>query len=216
MLGDDPHHERAGELRDDGARRLGDAACDQRPGSRKQKSGDQASEQRQRNGWHELVHLHVLGGDQADRDAVDQQRAGVVEQAFAFENLLDAVRQIDLAQDRGGRRSVGRRDDGAERDRNRPWHVRAKPVRDDGDGAGRHPDRDQNERRYRQPVVSEVAQRGIESRIQQHRRHEQRQRQFRLQRPRRSAGHKGQQHAADREKCRIGYLEPPRQRRQQH
>jgi monovalent cation/hydrogen antiporter len=33
---------------------------------------------------------------------------------------------------------------------------------------------------------------------------------------RRSPGHKGQQHAADREKCRIGYLEPPRQRGQQH
>ena len=141
-------------------------------------------------GRHELVHLHVLGGNQADRDAVDQECAGIVEQAFALEDLLDAVRQVDLAQDRGGRRGVGRCHDGAERDRDRPWHVRAKPVRDDSDGGGRDPDRDQHQRRDRQPVVPEVAQRGIESRIQQHRRHEQRQRQLRLQHPRRTPGTK--------------------------
>jgi hypothetical protein len=150
-------------------------------------------------GRHELAHLHVLGGNQADRDAVDQQCAGIVEQAFALEDLLDAVGQVDLAQDRGGRRGVGRRHDGAERDRDRPWHVRAKPVRDDCDGGGRDPDRDQHQRRDRQPVVAKVAQRGVESRIQQHRRHEQRQCQLRLQRPRRTAWHEGQQHAADRE-----------------
>ena len=80
----------------------------------------------------------------------------------------------------------------------------------------RDPDRDQHQCRDRQPVVPEVPQRGIESRIQQHRRHEQRQRQFRLQRPRWSPGHKRQQHAADREKCWIGHLEPPRQRGKQH
>ena len=216
MLGDDPHHERAGELRDDCARRLGDAARDLRPGPREQEAGNEASEQRQRNGRHELVHLHVLGGNQADRDAVDQQCAGIVEQAFALEDLLDAVRQVDLAQDRGGRRGVGRCHDGAERDRDRPWHVRAQPVRDHSDGGGRDPDRDQHQCRDRQPVVAKVAQRGIESGIQQHRRHEQRQRQIRLQRPRRTRRHEGQQHAADRKKCRIGHLEPPRQRGQQH
>jgi hypothetical protein len=63
---------------------------------------------------------------------------------------------------------------------------------------------------------SQVAQRGVEGGIQQDRRHEQRQRQIGLQRPGRAGWHKGQQHAADGEKGRVGHLDPPGQRRQQH
>ena len=71
----------------------------------------------------------MLDHGRADRDAIDQERAGVVEQAFAFEDLQDPVRQVDLAEDGGRRRRVGRRDDGAERDRGGPGHVRQQPVR---------------------------------------------------------------------------------------
>src|SRR5713226_7432145 len=66
------------------------------------------------------------------------------------------------------------------------------------------------------PVVAEVAQRGVEGGIQQHRRDEQRQRQIGLQRPGRAGWYEGQQQAADGEKGRVGHLDPPGQRRQQH
>jgi hypothetical protein len=81
---------------------------------------------------------------------------------------------------------------------------------------GGEADRDEDQRRDRQPVVAEIAQRGIECRIQQYRRDEQRQRQIRFQRPRRARWYERQQHAADRKKRRVGHLQPPRQRGQRH
>ncbi len=62
--------------------------------------------------------------DGADRQAVDQQGAGVVEEAFAFEDHQQPVRRPQLLEHGGGGRSVGRRDDGAERDGRRPRQVR--------------------------------------------------------------------------------------------
>ena len=44
--------------------------------------------------------------------------------------------QVELAQHRGGGGGIGRRDDGAERDRGGPGHVRHEPVRDDTATAG--------------------------------------------------------------------------------
>ena len=81
----------------------------------------------------------------------------------------------------------GRRHDGAERDRGGPWHARNQPVREHRDRCGGEADRDEHQRRDRKPVVTKIAQRGVVRGIEQHRGDEQRQRQIRLQRPRRAA-----------------------------
>jgi hypothetical protein len=125
----------------------------------------------------------VLDRGGSDGDAIDQQRAGVVEQALAFEDLENTIGQIDLAQDRRRRRRVGRRHDGAKRDRRRPRHVRQQPVDQHRYRGGGETYRDEYQRRDRQPVVAEVAHRGVECGVQQDRGHEQRQRQIGLQRP---------------------------------
>ena len=64
-----------------------------------------------------------------DRDPIDEQGAGVVEQALALQDLQQPVGQLDLAHHGGGRRRVGRRDDRAEGDGDGPGHVRHQPVR---------------------------------------------------------------------------------------
>src|SRR6185437_9233096 len=51
------------------------------------------------------------------RAAVDQQRGGIVEQAFALQDSPDALRQLELLEHRGSRGRVGRRDDRTKRDR---------------------------------------------------------------------------------------------------
>jgi len=48
-----------------------------------------------------------------DCKPVDEQRGGVVQQAFAFEDLQQPVRQLYLSHHRGGRGCVGRRNDRA-------------------------------------------------------------------------------------------------------
>ena len=110
--------------------------------------------------------------------AIDQQRAGVVQQALAFENRQDALRRLQRPQHRGGRRGIGRRDDGAERDRRRPRQLGHEHARDDGDGGRREAHRDDDEAGDRRPVVAEVARRGVVGRVEQDRRDEQRQRQL--------------------------------------
>ncbi len=81
----------------------------------------------------------------ADRDAIDQKRAGVVEQAFAFEDLEDPVGQLDLAENGRCGGCVWRRHDGAERDRGCPWHVRYQPVNQHRHRAGGQADRDEDQ-----------------------------------------------------------------------
>ena len=98
MLGDDPDHEGGGELHDDGARRIlhaargqwHDALASRSPASRLPTSPSAIV-------GATLAPCQRASSDGADRDPVDQQRAGVVEQALAFEDLQQAIRQLDLA-----------------------------------------------------------------------------------------------------------------------
>ena len=161
-------------------------------------------------------HSKCVGRRGADRDPVDQERAGVVEQAFAFEDFQDPIGQLDLPQNGRRRRGVRRRDDGAERDRGRPRHVRHQPADQERHRGGGQADRDKHQGGDRQPIVAKVAQRGVEGGIEQHRRYEQRQREVRLQRPGRPERHEGQQHAAKCKECRIGHLGAAGRGRQQH
>ena len=60
------------------------------------------------------------GGDRHHREAIQDQRGGVVGEALAFEDHQDAARQPELAGDRQRRHHVGRRDDGAEQEADAP------------------------------------------------------------------------------------------------
>ena len=75
----------------------------------------------------------AAGGHRADRQAIDQQRAGVIQQAFAFEDGQDALGRVERAQHRGGRNSIGRGDDGAKRDGRAPGQARQQRMRDSRD-----------------------------------------------------------------------------------
>ena len=66
----------------------------------------------------------VRGGG-ANREAVDQERTRVVQQALAFEDRQDAMRRAQLTEHGGRGHGIRRRDDGAERNRRAP---RASPA----------------------------------------------------------------------------------------
>ena len=61
------------------------------------------------------------GRDRDDREAVEDQRGGVVGEAFAFEHHQEPPRQAEPPRDGERRHHVGRRDDGAEQEADRPW-----------------------------------------------------------------------------------------------
>ena len=54
------------------------------------------------------------GADRGDGKAIEDQRGGVVGEAFAFEHDDQPARQAEPADDGERRDRVGRRDDGAE------------------------------------------------------------------------------------------------------
>ena len=154
------------------------------------------------------------GDHRADREPVDQQRARVVEEALAFEDDEQPVRRPELLEHRGGGRRVGRRDDGAERDRGRPRHVGHEHPRHDGDDDDRERDGTEGEARDRAPVRAQVARRGVEGGVDQHRRDEQRERQLGIEHEGRHAGEERQRGAGEGHQRRVGRADPPRQRGQ--
>lgn len=74
----------------------------------------------------------------------------IVEQTFAFEHGQDPLRRSQLAKHGGGGDSVGWRDDGAERDRRRPWHRGDEHVNDERNCGRRKPHGGQHNRRDEQ------------------------------------------------------------------
>ena len=134
----------------------------------------------------------------ADREAVDEQRARVVEEALAFEDHEQPVRRAKLLEHRRRRRGVGRRDDRAERDRGRPRHVGHQHPRDDRDDDDRERDRAERQARDRAPVRAQVARRGVERGVEQHGRDEQRERELGIEHQRRHAGDQRQRGAGER------------------
>jgi len=89
-------------------------------------------------------------------------------------------------------------------------------VHQPGHGGDRDTDRHEHQRHHRDPVFLEIPQRGVEGRIEQGRRHEQGQRQVRIQVERRRVRDKGQRGAAEREQRGVGELEVARAGREQH
>ena len=62
----------------------------------------------------------AAGTDRDDREAVEDQRGGIVGEAFAFQHQQEPARQPQPARDRERRDRVGRRYDRAEQEADRP------------------------------------------------------------------------------------------------
>ena len=151
----------------------------------------------------------------ADREAVDQQGAGVVEEAFAFQHDDDAVRQLQLPQDGGRRRCVRRGHDRAQRDRRGPAEAGHQRVRDEGDRGYGECHRAEREARDRHDVLAQIAGRGVVRGVEEGRRDEQRQGELRVERDLGHAGYQGQRGAGQRQQRRVGHAEPAGPQREQ-
>src|SRR4029077_5335473 len=177
-LGDEPDREGADELQDGTARRVVDPGRrgERQRGkniTRNQTAGRRQQDERPVARQRERAHRH------GDRGAVDQQRGGIVEQAFALEDGADALRQPELLEHRGGGGGVGRRDDRTERDRGGDRKPGEAPADKRDRGRGEH-DRKHRQRDDGQSVAPQLLGRRIERGVEQRRGNEQRQREVRL------------------------------------
>ena len=118
----------------------------------------------------------AVGRDGSNGEAVDQECTGVIQQAFAFEDGQNAMGRSQLAEHGSCRYGVGQSDDRAQRNRRCPWHRRYEHVGDDGDSGGRESDREYDQAGDRRPIVPEISERRVVSRIEQHGCDEERQR----------------------------------------
>ena len=140
----------------------------------------------------------------ADGEAVDQERARIVEEALALEDHEQSMRRTELLEHGGRGRRVRGCDDRAERDRDSPGHVgheQAGHDRDDDDGQRDGADGEAGDR---PPVRSEVARRRIERGVQQHGRDEEGERELGVQDERRRARNERQACAGERHHRRVG------------
>ena len=152
----------------------------------------------------------AVGRDGSDGEAIDQQRAGVIQQALAFEDGQDAMRRSQLTQHGGCGRGVGWRDDGAERNRRRPWHGGHQRARHHGDGDGREAHGKDDQTGDRCPVVPEVSRRRVVGRVEQDGRDEERQGELGQDGERRRAWNEREDRAAERQKHGIGCADAAR------
>ena len=109
-------------------------------------------------------------------------------------------------------RGVGRRHDGAERDRGGPGNAGHEPARDQRHGRHGEPDRHQREAGDRAPVAPQVARRGVEGGVEQDRRHEQRERELGVERDLGQVRQQRQRRAGQRQQRGVGGVHPARQR----
>ena len=216
MLGQDPDAERGDELQDDRAGHVLDAM--QHPereraqhGTDDDAAGDCEQERRGDRANREATHC-----DRADRQPVDQERAGVVQQALAFEDRQDPAGRAQMPEHGGGRGGVGRRDDGAQHDRRRPRQFRHQCPSDDGDGGRREPNGEDDQAGHGEPVVAEVAGRRVVGSVEQDRRDEEGERQLGADGELRRARHEGEDGPAQREEDGIRRTDPARRGREQH
>jgi hypothetical protein len=213
-FGEQPDAERAAELHDHRRGDVFDVPVDVEDDARERESENDAADR------HDQQHRdHAPAGEKpdryrADRQPIDQQRARVVEEALPFQDHEQAMRRPELLQHRRRRRGIRRGDDRTERDRGRPRHLGDERTHDHGHNRDRQHDRAESQARHRTPVRAEIARRGVECGVEQHRRHEQRQRELRIEHQRRYARDERERRASHRHQRRIRRSHVPRQRRQ--
>ena len=99
--------------------------------------------------------------DHFDAELKGEQAGGVVEEAFAFEQVDDALGHADAAGDGGCGHGVGGGDDGAEEEAELPVEAGEPPPGGEGDTDGGEEDEEDGEAGDGGDVVSEFAPRGL-------------------------------------------------------
>ncbi len=142
-------------------------------------------------------------------EAIEDQRGGVVGEAFAFQHDENPARHAELAGDRQRRHHVGRCDDGPQQEADAPGQADQvmRGGRDRAGGEDHAADRQQDDR---SEVGSEFAPtHGDAGRIDQRRQHHQ-QHQFGRQLQRRHSRHEGQRDAGEQQQDGGRDVESPR------
>ena len=186
------------------------------PGGRDRGADRDAAE-----GEHEEVADRLAGAERADQgrgdgEAEQDQAGGVVEQAFALQQRLQAAGQAHPLQHGAGRDRVGRRDDRAEREAGGKGEGRDQPLRhrrDDKSGEHHRPDR---QRQDAGQVAAEAAEGGVIGPVEQQGRQEQDKDQLGIERDGGKTRHEGQRPAADQQRGRRRQVHPRRQQMQCH
>ena len=145
----------------------------------------------------------TVRGNGSKGEAVDQECSGIIQQALTFKNRENAMRRAQRAEHCRGRYRVGRGDDRAKRNCRWPWHRWYERAGDGGNRGGRESDRKYDQTGHRHPIVPQISERRVVSRIEQNGRDEERQRKRGRDAEGRHAWKKRQQCAAEREEYRI-------------
>ena len=179
VLGENPHAERADELQDDRRRHVLHPVHEFQGDPAECRADDDAADDRQQEHRGHGGDREAVGQGRAHGQPVDEKRARVVQQALAFEDGQEAMRRAQRTQHRRGGDRVRGRHDRPENDCGGP-----RQTRNEGAGHDRHGDRrerhgEHHQPGHRQPVVLEIPERSVEGRVEQHWRHEERQRQLR-------------------------------------
>ena len=179
------------------------------------RAGEQAPGDRQAERRRHGAKREPAGDHRADRQPVNEQGTGVVEEALAFEDRHEPLRRLERAQHGGRRGRVRRRDDGAEGNGGGPLEPGNHRAGNTGDGERGQADADDDQPRDRPPVVSQIPQRRVVGGVQQHRRDEQRQREVGIDREHRHAGDERQHGATGGEEGGVRRADAPCQRSEQ-
>jgi hypothetical protein len=217
-LGENPHRERGDELKNDGGGHVLDAGQQPQRDPAERRTGDDTADHREEKCGRDGGGGEAAGRDGTDGEPVNEQRARVIQQALAFEDRKDAVRRTQVSKDGGCGDGIRRCDDRTEDDRRRPWHFRDEGPRHNRDGNCCQPNRDNHQACHRRPVVSEIAERGVKSGIEQHGGDEEGEREFGRQRERerRADWQEGEQRTAKRQKDGISGSRASRRCRQKY
>ena len=177
---------------------------------------NQAAGHRQQERWRNRSDRKAVGSHGTNREPIDQERAGIIQQALAFEDGQDPMRRSHLAEHGRCRCGVRWCDDGAECKRRSPRHRRNQRARDHGDRDRRQGDGKDNQAGDRSPVVPEISRRGVVCRIEQYGCDEECQRELGRYGERRCARKKREEGTADRQEDRIRGADPTCQSGQDH
>ena len=214
-VGQYPDPEGADELKNDRGRHVTHTVGQPQHEPPERRADNHAADHSEQEGWRNRSDGEPVGGDGSDSEAINQQRAGVIQKTLAFEDCQQAMRRSQVAEHGRCRRGVGWCDDGAQRNRRRPRHGGHQRARHHGDGDSREAHGDNDQTRDRCPVVPEVSRRCVIRRVEQYGCHEQRQRELGQHGERRCAWHEREDRAAERKEHRIGCAHAPRHRGQQ-
>lgn len=215
FFGQDPDAEGRDELEDDRARRIVEAPEKTDEERAEQRAEDEAPDDHEAEGRQGGSRREAAGDHSGDRNPVDQQRRGVVEETFPLQDDDEAMRRAHAPQDGGRGDGIGRGDDRAQRHRCRPGQIRQEPSGDGGNGDRRYAHGDDDQAPDSPPSLAKIPHGGVEGGVEQDRRDEERQHQLRVERDLGRVGNEGDARSRHRQHHRIGNADTTRGRREQ-